>query len=183
LRAHCISGTWIRVKPLSVPEIPPPAHYGTVVVAGLMYHTPKYSLHIIFACTEVVPYRGAYIHTLYDRRGITGYNLGDPPSLNSEFTTGFPTSKYMYKLGFTLSGTFALPLHEAMFTPTAHCRRAGTHTLCNGAVRRLRPWPSAAIWRACGATLGPNHEARCHGRPARGQRSIIRPDLRRRRAP
>ena len=52
----CISGTWIRVKPLSVPESPPPAHYGTVVVAGLRYRTPKYSLHIIFACTEVVLY-------------------------------------------------------------------------------------------------------------------------------
>ena len=43
------SGTWIRVKPLSVPESPPPAHYGTVVVAGLRYRTPKYSLHFIFA--------------------------------------------------------------------------------------------------------------------------------------
>ena len=58
MRAHCISGTWIRVKPLSVPESPPPAHYGTVVVARLRYRTPKYSLHIIFACTEVVLFFG-----------------------------------------------------------------------------------------------------------------------------
>ena len=62
--AHCISGTWIRVKPLSVPESTSPAHYGTVVVAGLRYRTPKYSLHIIFAWTEVVSF-------LYSRKFVS----------------------------------------------------------------------------------------------------------------
>jgi hypothetical protein len=112
---------------------------------------------------------------------VAGYNLGDPPSLKSGFTTCFPTSKYMYKPVLTLSETFYRPLHEAMFTPTPCCRRALTP--CASEQSRLRPWTSAAIWRACGATLGPNHEARCHGRPARGRRSITRPGLRRRRAP
>ena len=40
----------------------------------------------------------------------------------------------------------------------------------------------AAIWRASGANIGLNHEARLHGGPARGQSSITRPDLARRRA-
>ena len=52
--------------------------------------------------------------------------MGDPPSSKSEFTTGFPASKYMYKLVFTLYETFTRPLHEAIFTPTACCRRALT---------------------------------------------------------
>ena len=69
--------------------------------------------------------------------------------MNSEFTTGFSNSKYMYKLAFALSETFTRPLHQAMFTPTAHCRRALTP--CATEQSRLRPWPSAAIWRACGA--------------------------------
>ena len=58
----------------------------------------------------------------------------------------------MYKLVFTLSETFARRLHEAMFTPTAGCR-ARAHTSASGQ-SRPRPWPSAAIWRACGAILG-----------------------------
>ena len=83
---------------------------------------------------------------------MAGYNLGDPPSLNSEFTTGFPTSKYMYKLVFALSETFTRPLHDALFTPTAGLQDPA-HTSASEQ-SRLRPWPSAAIWRACGATLG-----------------------------
>ena len=76
--------------------------------------------------------------------------MGDPPSLNSEFTTGFPASKYMYELVFALSETFTRPLHEALFTPTAGLQ-AGAHTSASEQ-SRLRPWPSAAIWRACGST-------------------------------
>ena len=66
--------------------------------------------------------------------------MGDPPSLNSEFTTGFPALKYMYKLVFTLPETFTRPLHEAML----HRRlvaEAGAHTLCIGAVQA----PSKAV--------------------------------------
>ena len=48
------SGTWIWVKPLSVPESPPPAHYGTVGVADVRLHTLQYTRLLIFACTEVV---------------------------------------------------------------------------------------------------------------------------------
>ena len=118
-----------------------------------------------------------FVHKGYDTR----IRYKDIRSSKSEFTTGFPASKYMYKLVFTLSETFTRPLHEAMFTPTAGCRRALTP--CASEQSRLRPRPSAAIWRACDAILGLNHEARCHGRPARGRRSITRPDLRRRRAP
>ena len=71
---------------------------------------------------------------------MVGDNLGDPPSSKSEFTTGFPVAKYMYKLVFKLSETFTRPLHEAMFTPTTGCR-AGAHTLCIGAVQA----PSMAV--------------------------------------
>ena len=136
--------------------------------------------------------------------------MGIPPSLKSESTTSFPTSEYMYELVLTLSETFTRPLHGALFTPalaspylpmyvlpcvyvaagtrvllrftpTAGCRRALTTSASEQS--RLRPWPSAAIWRACGTILGLSHEGRLHGGPARGQRSITRPDLRRRRAP
>ena len=92
-----------------------------------------------------------------------------------------PNAKFVIGRTIALSETFTRPLHEALFTPTAGLQ-AGAHTSASEQ-SRLRPWPSAAIWRACGAILGLNHEARCHGGPARGQRSITRPDLRRRRAP
>ena len=67
--------------------------------------------------------------------------MGVPPSLKSEFTTGFPISEYMYKLVLTLSETFTRRLHEALFTPTAGCR-APAHTSASEQ-SRLRPWPSA----------------------------------------
>ena len=92
--------------------------------------------------------------------------MGDPPSLNSEFTTGFPASKYMYELVFALSETFTRPLHEALFTPTAGLQ-AGAHTSASEQ-SRLRPWPSAAIWRACGTILGLSHEVRLHRTPVAG---------------
>ena len=71
---------------------------------------------------------------------MVGYNLGDPPSSKSEVTTGFPASKYMYKLVFTLSETFTRPLHEAIFH-TDGWLQAGAHTLCIGAVQA----PSKAV--------------------------------------
>ena len=71
---------------------------------------------------------------------MAGYNLGDPPSLNSEFTTGLPASKYMYELVFALSETFTRPLHEAMFH-TDRWLQDPAHTLCIGAVQA----PSKAV--------------------------------------
>ena len=51
---HCISGTWIRVKPLSVPESPPPrARYGaTVEGADLRLRPLQHTPYVIFAWTE-----------------------------------------------------------------------------------------------------------------------------------
>ena len=66
--------------------------------------------------------------------------MGVPPSLKSEFTTGFPTSKYMYKLVLTLSETFTRRLHEALFTPTAG-RAGGRSHLVQRAVQA----PSMAV--------------------------------------
>jgi hypothetical protein len=109
------------------------------------------------------------------------YDLGDPPSLKSEFTTCFLASKtkYMYKpvSRLLLALSDYLKLSPGRYTKRCSHRSWLQRALtpCASEQSRLRPWPSAAIWRACGTTFGLSHEARLHGGPTRGQSSITRP--------
>jgi hypothetical protein len=101
--------------------------------------------------------------------------LGDPPSLNSEFTTGFPVAKYMYKPVFTLSETFsctdARP-RAACACPLPRARPVSlSRPKCwqHGVIRHVEPsWDQGA--RAESARDG---HSRDQG-PERARRSLAR---------